>query len=171
METASCRQDSLNMIRKFLKPGEFHVTSKPVILETLVGSCVCVCLYNIKNGWAAMNHFLRDRPSGEGLVNIGEFGSTSTRHIVDKLLAIDNVASHYRAMVFGGAAVIKTATRDSDVGRKNIDAAEQVLREARISISKSEVAGKRGRRVTFNTEEGTVTWRFAGDVTGRVRSE
>jgi len=159
------------MIRKFLKPGEFHVTSKPVILETLVGSCVCVCLCNIKNGWAAMNHFLRDRPSGEAVVNIGEFGSTSTRHIVDKLLAIDNVPSHYRAMVFGGAAVIKTVMRNSDVGSRNIEVALQVLAETRISISQSEVAGKRGRRVTFNTEEGTVTWRFAGDVARRVRSE
>jgi len=65
-----------NMISKFLKPGEFHVTSKPLILETLVGSCVCVCLYNVKNGWAAMNHFLRDRPGGESSVNVGEFGIT-----------------------------------------------------------------------------------------------
>ena len=159
------------MIRKFLKPGELYVTSKPVILETLVGSCVCVCLYNIENGWAAMNHFLRDRPGGESVINIGEFGITSTKHIVDKLMTIDNVPSHYRAMVFGGAAVIKMVTRDSDVGSRNIDAARQVLAEARISISQSEVAGKRGRRVKFNTEEGTVTWRFAGDVGGRVRSE
>lgn len=161
----------LNMIRKFLKPGEFHVTSKPVILETLVGSCVCVCLYNIKNGWAAMNHFLRDRPAGNGTVQIGEFGSTSTKHIVDKLMMIDNVPSHYRAMVFGGAAVIKTVVRDSDIGSRNIDVAQQVLAEARISISKNEVAGKRGRRVIFDTENGTVTWRFAGDVGGRARND
>ncbi|MFH1719910.1 MAG: chemotaxis protein CheD [Planctomycetota bacterium] len=161
----------LTMIRKFLKPGEFHMTSKSVILETLVGSCVCVCLYNIKNGWAAMNHFLRDRPIGDGAVDIGQFGSTSTRHIVDKLMAIDDVPSHYRAMVFGGAAVIKTVARDSDIGSRNIDAALQVLADARIPITKKEVSGKRGRRVIFDTEAGTVTWRFAGDVGGRVRGE
>jgi len=55
----------LNMICTFLKPGEFHITSKSVVPETLVGSCVCVCMYNIKNGWAATNHFLRDRPTGD----------------------------------------------------------------------------------------------------------
>ncbi len=158
------------MIRKFLKPGEFHVTSKPVILETLVGSCVCVCIYNIKTGWAAMNHFLRDRPAVDGSIRIGEFGSTSTKHLVDKLMTIDNVPSHYKAMVFGGAAVIKTVARDSDIGSRNIEVALQVLAEARISISKSEVAGNRGRRVIFNTENGTVTWRFAGDVGGRSRN-
>jgi chemotaxis protein CheD len=159
------------MIRKFLKPGEFHITFESAILETLVGSCVCVCLYNFKNGWAAMNHFLRDRPINKDDADIGQFGSTSTRHIVGKLMAIDNAPFHYRAMVFGGAAVIKTMSRDSDIGSSNIDAALQVLADARIRISQKEVSGKRGRRVIFNTETGTVRWRFAGDVGRKSRGE
>lgn len=152
------------MNHKFLKPGEFHITGQPMLLETLVGSCVCVCLYNFKNGWAAMNHFLHDCPTGKNDTDTGKFGSTSTRHIVEKLMAIDNAPFHYRAMVFGGAAVIKTTGQNSDIGSRNIDAAFQVLTDARIRISKKEVSGNRGRRVTFNTENGTVRWRFAGDL-------
>lgn len=152
------------MTHKLLKPGEFHITWESAILETLVGSCVCVCLYNFKNGSAAMNHFLRDRPINKDDADIGQFGSTSTGHIVGKLMAIDNAPFHYRAMVFGGAAVIKTMSLDSDIGSRNIDAALQVLADAHIRISKKEIFGKRGRRVIFNTETGTVRWRFAGDV-------
>jgi len=152
------------MIQKFLKPGDFYITAQPAVLETLVGSCVSVCLYNFKNGFAAMNHFLRDQPIGDNIVDIGEFGSTSTEHIVNKLMAIDNVPSHYRAMVFGGAAVVKTTSLDSDIGRKNVDVAMKVLAAARIRIVRKEVLGKRGRRVKFYTETGTVECRFAGDV-------
>ncbi|MHC4426030.1 MAG: chemotaxis protein CheD [Planctomycetota bacterium] len=157
------------MIRKFLTPGEFYIGNKPAILETLVGSCVCVCLYNFKNGFAAMNHFLRDRPVNDCDVDVGEFGSTSTEHIISKLMAIDDAPFHYRAMVFGGAAVIKTVGHDSYIGRKNIDVALKVLADIRIRIVEKEILGKRGRRVAFNTETGTVKCRFAGDVGKKLR--
>jgi chemotaxis receptor (MCP) glutamine deamidase CheD len=118
-----------------------------------------------------MNHFLSDRPINNNDTDIGQFGSTSTRHIVEKLMSIDNAPFHYRAMVFGGASVIKTMGLKSNIGSKNIDAAIQVLTDAHIRISKMEVSGNRGRRVTFNTETGTVRWRFAGEISKRSRGE
>ena len=159
------------MTHKFLKPGQFHITSESMILETLVGSCVCVCLYNFKNGWTAMNHFLSDRSVNKNDTDVGKFGSTSTRHVIDKLMSIDNASFHYRAMVFGGASVIKTRGLKSDIGNRNIDTALQVLADTHIRISKMDVSGKRRRRVTFNTENGTVRWRFAGEIDKRSRGE
>lgn len=152
------------MVHKLLKPGEFCIATEPMILETLVGSCVCVCLYNYRNGCAAMNHFLRDQPAKMSRADLGEFGSTSTEHIVSRLLAIDGDPTHYRAMIFGGAAVLKTDSGTLDIGRKNIEVAMQVLSDAHIRITHKEVGGRRGRRVTFETETGSVHCRFAGDV-------
>ncbi|MHC4509133.1 MAG: chemotaxis protein CheD [Planctomycetota bacterium] len=157
------------MDRKFVRPGEFCIVREPVILETLVGSCVSVCLYNFRNGCAAMNHFLRDRPTRDKIADVGEFGSTSTERIIAGLMAIDGASTHYRAMIFGGAAVLKTARGDSDIGIKNVDVALKALAGARIRVAQKEVFGKRGRRVTFETETGTATWRFAGDVGKRRR--
>lgn len=156
-------------IRESLLPRDFYIATEPAILETLVGSCVAVCLYNYKIGCAAMNHFLRDRPVGDCAVDIGEFGSTSTMHIISELLAIDSVTRHYRAMVFGGAAVVRTTGGESDIGRKNVEVALEVLADARIRVTEKQVLGTRGRRVTFNTEDGTVKWRFAGDLGGKRR--
>ena len=156
-------------IRHTLLPNDFYIATEPAILETLVGSCVAVCVYNYKYGIAAMNHFLRDRPVGDCGTNIGEFGSTSTRHIISKLLAIDNATTHYRAMVYGGAAVVKTTGPGSDVGRKNVEAALEVLAEARIRVAEKQVLGTRGRRVTFDTTDGTVKCRFAGDISRKTR--
>jgi chemotaxis protein CheD len=72
-------------------------------------------------------------------------------------------------MVFGGAAVVKTSRGDSDIGRKNVDVAIGVLADAHIPVTHKEVGGSRGRRVTFETETGTVQCRFAGDVGKRRR--
>ncbi len=157
------------MLRKFLRPGEFCATRRPVRAETLVGSCVTVCLYNAKAGFGAMNHFLRDRPRSEAGGNIGQFGTTATRHIVKAALRFDDNPRHYSASVFGGAAVLKAGAAEGGIGRANVEAALEVLQAAGIRIARKEVGGTRGRRVKFNTQTGEIECRFAGDIPRKKR--
>jgi chemotaxis protein CheD len=79
---------------------------------------------------------------------------------------IDPELGHYRASVFGGAAVLKTPTADNRIGLGNIEAALEVLRRSHIRIATQEVGGTRGRRIRFNTETGEIECRFAGDIPG-----
>ena len=129
-----------------LLPGKFRISKRPEIIETLVGSCVAVCLYNIKNGYAAMNHFLRDRPADKDRCDIAEFGSTSTDYIIRALMKSDPAPNHYRAQVFGGAAVIKTKTNAYNIGQNNINVALETLAAHRIRVINKEIGGQRGRR-------------------------
>lgn len=152
------------MRRKFLRPGEFYTTRRPVLLETLVGSCVTVCLYNVKAGSGAMNHFLRHRPGSTSHVDVGQFGTTATRHIVNAVLRIDDNPRHYHAGVFGGASVLKVGRDEGGIGQANIEAALEILRAARLPVVRQEVGGTRGRRVKFNTQTGEIECRFAGDI-------
>lgn len=132
--------------------------------ETLVGSCVTVCLYNTKEGFGAMNHFLRDRPVDPSDPEIGTYGTTATRKIVGTMLKIDSEPRHYQASIFGGAAVLKTANADGSIGQGNVAAALEVLKAAGIRVVRQEVGGTRGRRVRFNTQTGEIECRFAGDI-------
>jgi len=150
--------------RVFLKPGEFHIARGPAVIETLVGSCVTVCVLNIKNGQGAMNHFLRDRPGAEEVTNVGELGTTATRHIIESLLTCDDRRSCYRAVVLGGAAVLDHSGRFQDIGAANVRAAMEVLKEHRIQVLATDVGGKKGRRVRFDTQKGVVEYRLAGQV-------
>ncbi len=151
------------MIRKYLLPGEYYITNERIFIETLVGSCVCVCLYNTKNGYAAMNHYLLDQPYGmKTNHDIGRFGSTSTKHIIDKLLTVDANSSHYRAHVYGGAAIVKSVRAGIDVGTKNIEIAHTLLHNYHIHIINEDVGGIRGRRVRFNTATNNVAFRYTG---------
>jgi len=155
------------MLEKFLKPGEFYAGCEPVIAETLVGSCVAVCLYNYKGGFGAMNHFLMDRPKNPADADIGWYGVTSTRHMIDMVLEIDSALTHYRAGVFGGAAVLDIADANSGVGAANVKMALEVLRSAHIQVARQEVGGTRGRRIRFNMHTGEIHCRFAGDIPRR----
>ncbi|MBA7705763.1 Chemoreceptor glutamine deamidase CheD [subsurface metagenome] len=157
------------MTRIFLLPGEYHVSKEPVVIETLVGSCVSVCLYNTKTGRAAMNHFLQDKPARETDCDIGQYGSTATEYIIKALMKFDSDRSHYRAQVFGGAVVIKTNSDECNIGQKNIDIARKMLADYRIRIIREEIGGTRGRRVRFDTATSTVFCRFAGQIGKKYR--
>jgi chemotaxis protein CheD len=155
------------LMRKFLRPGEFYIGRGPVLAETLVGSCVAVCLYNFKERFGVMNHFLTDRPANPADRDIGRYGVTSTRRLVEAVLEVDPELTHYRATIIGGAMVLKTANADGRIGQGNVAAAMEVLHAARIRIAAQEVGGTRGRRIRFNTQTGEIECRFAGDIPGR----
>lgn len=152
------------MDRIFLLPAEYRITKRPELIETLVGSCVSVCLYNTKNGHAAMNHFLQDQPFENTDYDIARYGSSATLHIIEALMKIDPAPNHYRAQLFGGAAVIKTNSEGYGIGEKNIDIARKILAAHRIRIIKEETAGTRGRRIRFDTATNETFCRFAGQI-------
>lgn len=152
------------MNRVFLLPGEYHISKKPEIVETLVGSCVSVCLFNIKTGRAAMNHFLQDQPSLNSESNIGNFGSTATEYIITTLMKIDSNPGHYRGQIFGGAAVVKNVSNHNIIGKNNIEIAQKILSQYRIRVIREETGGERGRRIRFDTSNNNVFCRFAGQV-------
>lgn len=156
---------------EFLLPGQYYISKGPILIETLVGSCVSVCLYNITNGHAAMNHFLQDCPKSASNDDIGYYGSTSTMHIIEKLLAHDPVVSHYQAQIFGGAVVIKKQTSENNVGSHNVDIARKILSDYRIRLIHEEVGGTHGRRIRFDTSTNTIYCRFAGQVSKKYRQD
>lgn len=159
------------LLRKLLLPGEYCITQDPIILETLVGSCVAVCVWNRKNHAAAMNHFILSRPFAPGDKDIGRFGSTATDYIIRKLLAIDADPAHYQAKIYGGAAVLKGTENSMEVGENNIKIALDVLHNYRIAVIHTETGGSRGRRIRFNTENNLVECRYSGDIPRKYPSK
>jgi chemotaxis receptor (MCP) glutamine deamidase CheD/AmiR/NasT family two-component response regulator len=151
------------MERRFLLPGEYHATKKQMSIDTLLGSCVSVCLYNTKNGHAAMNHFLLDRPKGADTNDIGRYGTTATEHIISTLMSIDANSDHYQAQVFGGAAVIHALESKEDIGERNVVIALEVLNSYGIKIIKKDIGGKQGRRIKFDTATNTVHCKYMGE--------
>lgn len=153
------------IVRKLLLPSDYYVTTTPMVLETIVGSCVAVCLFNRKNRTAAMNHFILAQPDDSDTSDIGRFGTTATKQIIEYLFEIDPVPTHYQAQIFGGAAVFAKKTGiPGDVGNLNIAIAKAVLDEFHIRIVHHETGGTRGRRIKFNTENNTVYCRFTGEI-------
>lgn len=158
------------MDKKLLEIGEFFVTKKPMLLRTVLGSCVSVCLYNRFNGHAAMNHFLIPSASYQEMqTDPGKCGKSSCEMIVQALMDADPNVSHYTAQVFGGANMFDLADSIGDLGERNARIAEQVLTEYRIRIIHQETGGTKGRSIYFYTAKNIVNCHFLDDVKERKK--
>ncbi|HTV22802.1 MAG TPA: response regulator [Polyangiaceae bacterium] len=144
----------------FLLPGDSVTTRKPTHLATLLGSCVSVCLTNIVQRTAGMNHYML--PEATAGADPGRYGDTSIRQLVKTLFALDSDPRHYRARVYGGGKVIGHLGALGDIGSRNIEIARHLLGELGIGVAHEEVGGSKGRRIDFNTETDVIECRVVG---------
>jgi len=145
------------MEKKFLLPGEYFVTRKPMTLVTVLGSCVSVCLYNKHSNLAAMNHFVFPEGEDNTANSKGRYGNSAMDIITRSLFAVDAEKSHYTAKVFGGASPLKTDIGNAtNIGSRNIEAAEKYLEAQGIPIVEKITGSKKGYRIYFDTSTGDV---------------
>ncbi len=148
------------MEKCFLQIGEFYATKKPMLLGTLLGSCVSICLYNKFNGHAAMNHFVIPSANKKEMKkDPGKYGKSSCEMIIRTLMDVDPDSSHYTAQVFGGGNVFNFVNTTVDIGERNIFSAEQVLAKYKLRVIHRETGGTKGRTIYFYTAKNRVECR------------
>ncbi len=145
-----------NLNREFLLPGEMSVTSNNMLLSTLLGSCVSICLFNQRNGWAGMNHFLLPFNKSQNFDTPGRYGESSIKKMIDRLFAIDKNPGNYTVSLYGGANVLSLPGGNQNIGANNVQLAKKMLANYGLKVSHSDVEGKRGFNITFNTENGKI---------------
>jgi len=140
--------------RHFLYPGYIYVTKEATVISTILGSCAAVCLWDRRLKVGGMNHYLL--PEGpEDTPNRLRYGNVANRELLQQMLDLGCKVTDLQAKIFGGASAF-SADPVSAVGSKNVALAEQFLRDAGITTVAKDVSGKHGRRLTFNTGDGSV---------------
>ena len=142
----------------YLHPGFVNVQASPVIISTLLGSCVAVGVWDADAGIGGMNHFLL--PHGRGIAS-ARFGNVAMEQLISRLEAAGGRRAFMRARLFGGACVLEALRGvGGSLGRSNVEVARRLLMDAGIRIVSSDVEGDRGRKVTFRTDDGSSTVRL-----------
>ncbi|GAC1345891.1 MAG: chemoreceptor glutamine deamidase CheD [Acetobacteraceae bacterium] len=133
--------------------GEYRISSRPeVVLSTLLGSCVTMCLYDPVACVGGMNHFLLPGTEGEDDgTNSLRYGAYAMELLVNGLLAAGCRRNRLEAKLFGGARMLAGLT---DLGSRNASFAEQYIRRENIGFAGGSLRGDRGRRIEF--------WPFSG---------
>lgn len=143
----------------YLKPGEVLITRTPVLVSTVLGSCVAVTMFSASRSFAAICHAML--PENTGRDDDLRYVDTALRHIYDKLVKYD-VGSDLVIKLFGGAQVLNVVESTSmklTIGEQNIAKAEAVLKSFGLTISARDTGGLQGRKLFFCTRSGDVYMR------------
>ena len=138
-------------------PGEYYVTGRDMMLVTVLGSCVSVCLRDPKTGIGGMNHFLL--PEGgdphNPLSNPARYGGYAMEVLINQLIKLGASRSRFEAKVFGGGAVMRGFTMHN-VGERNSEFVLEYLERERIRILAQDLLDIYPRKVYYFPNSGRV---------------
>jgi chemotaxis protein CheD len=135
----------------YLEPGYIYIGSEKSAVQTVLGNCVSVCLWDDKLRYGGMNHFLYPFTNKKESAT-AVFGNIATKILIKKMMAAGSKAENLSAQIIGGAK--KEEESDSNLGRDNVDVARKILQKKGIKIKSEDIGGHLGRKVVFDVKNG-----------------
>lgn len=144
----------IKMERKYyyLNPGYIFYSEEPYLVETVLGSCISVCLWDKERKVGGVNHFVFAE-GGKISEQNGKYGNYSMPYLIEIMLQHGSRIGNLSALIIGGAnsRIIKM-----DVGERNLKTAKETLRKFGIRVGGEWIGGYTGRKVRFDTYTGNV---------------
>lgn len=137
-------------------PGEYLATRESIVISTLLGSCIAVCLYDPVNQIAGMNHFLLATQGNHIKGDVtspaaARYGNFAMQLLIKAMLSKGAVQQHLQAKVFGGGDVLRHHRNCREdfyrIGEDNCRFALNYLENAGIPLMASDFGGDCGRNI------------------------
>lgn len=137
--------------------GEYHASRHPAVIQTLVGSCVAVCLFDPVNRVGGMNHILLPGKADMKRFDApARYGINAMELLINRIMNLGGRRHRLLAKTFGGAHLLPAISEENSVGRKNVAFVLEFLRNESIRIVSRDLAGHASRRLFFLTDTGDV---------------
>lgn len=140
-----------------LKPGEVYCSPEKNVINTLLGSCVAVCLWDDQKKLGGMNHVTLP-VCRENCPPSTRYANVATFVLYDMMIELGARREFIHARIFGGASALGTGPirEGLSVGGRNVEVTEQVLKKLRIPVVAVDVGGHLGRRISFDQVTGKI---------------
>lgn len=135
--------------------GGLALTSdEKTVLQTFVGSCVAICIYDPITKIAGMAHVMlpknnsqNPKPEPEG-----KFADVAFRTLLERMIARGANPSRLKAKMAGGANIFNNEGKATtfNIGNRNVDTIKSMLAENKIQLVAEDVGSKHGRWVIFD---------------------
>lgn len=142
----------------YLHPGQTFVSQSPRQITTIVGSCVVVLLWSSRFRIGGATHYLLPEWNREGEPS-SRYGDIALEGLFKDVLRLGASVFDLHAYVYGGACILESLQGLSgNLGTRNVEVAFEWLRShPQITIADRNTGGKKGRKICFDTFEGTAT--------------
>ncbi|MFW2545588.1 chemotaxis protein CheD [Primorskyibacter sp. 2E107] len=133
--------------------GDYVISDDPsVVLTTVLGSCIAVCLYDTTTKAGGMNHFLLPEGDGSDAGNV-RYGANAMELLINGLLKKGAERRRLQAKIFGGAKMMGNLR---NIGESNAIFAHKFLKDEGIPCQAESVGGTSARRIRFWPTTGLV---------------
>lgn len=135
----------------------------PEVLETLLGSCVAIMLYDTGKRIGGMAHSVLPETRDKNVRDPGKYVNTAIPALITKMTIAGARTNKLIAKLAGGAAMFKT-DNSLNVGAKNVEMAKKLLKQYGIPLKGEDTGGNRSRVVKFYLRDGKVEIRRGGEI-------
>ena len=139
-------------------PGEYFVTQRDLVIVTVLGSCVSVCLRDRLSGIGGMNHFMLPGNNDGGFSPISasaRYGVYAMELLINHLLKLGARRNCFEAKVFGGGSVLRGMTANN-VGERNAEFVRDYLEIEKIPVVAEDLLDIYPRKVYYFPMSGRV---------------
>ena len=139
-------------------PGEYYVSTRELLMVTVLGSCVAACVRDRVSGIGGINHFMlpddrRDEDSRFG--RSMRYGDYAMEILINQLLKLGARRANLEAKVFGGGNVLP-GFKAHVVGDRNARFVLDYLTTEGIPVVAKDLLGSYPRKVYFFPSTGRV---------------
>ena len=136
----------------YLRPGEAYIEDRHVLVSTILGSCVSVTMFHRSQRGRICHAVLPSNP--DPLAHDAfRYVDSSIEYMLDSLLSEGVSRGEIEVKIFGGANTFRSG---SAVGDLNAAAALQFVRKKGLKLCASDLGGKSGRKILFDTHTGLI---------------
>jgi len=139
-------------------PGEFFVSTEPMVVYTVLGSCISACIRDPIAGVGGMNHFMLPAPkehqSGDAWGGEStRYGSFAMEQLINGILKRGGLRQRLEVKLFGAGKIYEG---NIDVGARNTEWVLNYLKAEGFTIASSNLGDVYPRKVYYFTDSGRV---------------
>jgi chemotaxis protein CheD len=149
-----------------VKMAGLEIGRAPTVLETLLGSCVGVAIWDRRSKQGGLAHIVLPDSHGDSRLP-GKFADTAIAALRSQLIARGCSPASLTAKIAGGSTMFGKRS-ERDVGEKNHRAVTEHLRKHNIHLVAEHIGGDKGRIIQFSLEDGRLTVRIGRELVGTI---
>lgn len=137
--------------------GGVYASKGAVIIDTLLGSCVAVCLFDSVAKVGGMNHiFLPGKADFGKFDSVARYGVNAMELLINRIMALGGARHRIAAKAFGGAHILPAISKENGMGIRNTEFVLNFLKMEGIPLISHDLGGHHTRRVYFHTDTAEV---------------
>lgn len=160
VSSSSLPAEVRDLTRITLHIGGLYASPKPIVLDTVLGSCIAACLYDPATKMGGMNHFMLPESAESNDPTSTRYGVNAMELLINELMKLKARRQSLQAKIFGGGHVLRIREKLDGVPQRNIDFIRKFLELEYIPVVQEDLGGYQPRRVLFSPHTGQVFMRY-----------